>query len=449
MKTTEKILYGWLLLAVLALAFAGLFAMLLALARTPVVENLLPLGRDYIYVALVGHVILAFVLWFLAFEGFLWVYSTSLYVGRRMINPHLGWLGLWFSCAGVALVVISAVLALGAAELSNYVPVLMTPVFYIGLAAFALGVLLTLVNAFTAAFRTRLRGGRLPVVTVGMMVAAVAVLSALLCFALSWYFQYSTGRAFLDFERLFWGGGHVLQFANTVSIVTVWVFLTEAVTGREPVGGKLARSLFAFYLLFILSAPFIYLVHDTSTQAHKDGFTFLMTWGLGPSTAVFAASIIMLLVRSTPLHFRRPGFSCLVLSMAIFTVGGLISFTIKGVNTIIPAHYHCVIGGVTIAFMGFFYEIAPVVKRRVFFPALASFQPYIYFSGVLLFALGLYIAGAYGAARKSLAGSQDLQDAGRLIGMSVMGLGGLVSIAGGVAFVVNALFTLLGRKGSS
>ena len=61
------IVYGWALISVLSLVFAGMFALVIALARTPYVENLFPKGAEYLYVALVGHVVLAVVIWFLAF----------------------------------------------------------------------------------------------------------------------------------------------------------------------------------------------------------------------------------------------------------------------------------------------------------------------------------------------------------------------------------------------
>lgn len=449
---TNKLLYGWLLLAVLALGFAGIFAFMIALARTPVIEGFMPMGRDYIYVGLVGHVILAFVLWFLAFEGFLWVYSTTYYAGRAVQSPLVGWASLFFSSTGVALVVVSAIAGLGRAELANYVPVLLTPVFYAALLIFALGILLNLLNAFIAILRfykeVRRGGGRLPPLTLGMGAAGLSVIVAFICFGLSGYFQYSTGKEGLDFERLFWAGGHILQFVNTISVVTVWACLARITMGKAPLGAASSRALYLVYLAFVLPAPFIYLLYDTSSMQYKDSFTFLMSWGLGPSTGIFIAAIIYLIWKEKSMPLKRPGFSSMVLSMAVFTLGGVISMRIRGVNTIIPAHYHSEIGGITIAFMGLFYEVLPAVKRRIHWPRLAAVQPYLYFSGILLFVIGFYVAGAHGAMRKTYAGAQNLESIGRFLGLALMGFGGVVSIAGGAAFVLNSLVTLLGKKSS-
>src|SRR3989304_938498 len=184
-RTSMKIAYGWLILAVFSLVFAGIFALLVALARTPVIEQMLPLGRDYIYVALVGHVVLAVVIWFLAFEGFLWVFTTTILIKKKVFSPALGWVSLCFSGAGMALVVMSAVFGLGNAELANYVPGLLTPVFYPGLVFFASGICLNLINTFLTVLKAKREGENIPVITAGMLVAGAGVFIAFVCFALS------------------------------------------------------------------------------------------------------------------------------------------------------------------------------------------------------------------------------------------------------------------------
>ncbi|MBI5643226.1 MAG: cbb3-type cytochrome c oxidase subunit I [Deltaproteobacteria bacterium] len=448
-KGTDRLIYGWLLLSVFSLVFAGIFALMVALARTPVIENMLPLGRDYIYVALVGHVVLAVVIWFLAFEGFLWVYTSTVKLAQREFSPAIGWASLTLSVAGMVLIVFAAIFGLGTAELANYVPVLLTPVFYAGLILFALGISLNLINTFLTVIKAVRNGKKLPVITIGMLTAGAAVFVAFVCFALSGYFQLSTGKIFLDFERLFWGGGHILQFANTISMVTVWVYLSVLILKSEPVGGKTAAALYGFYLVFILPAPFIYFIFDTSTQAYKDSFTTLMRWGLGPSTTIFMLVLGGGIFAKGKRPWKNPGFSSLVLSISVFILGGLIALEMSGVNTKIPAHYHCVIGAVTIAFMGLFYELMPLLGRTLWSKKMAAVQPYLYTLGIVLFAVGLYLAGSHGVARKTYGSEQNLNNMGKLIGMSIMGIGGLVAISGGITFVLNALITLLGREKTS
>ncbi len=442
-KRQGKLLYGWLLFAVLSLVFAGIFAFLVAMARTPVVEDLLPLGRDYIYVALVSHVILAFVIWFLAFEGFMFVLTAT--TGGTGLNRTAGWISLILASTGTVLIVTTAVLGLGYPELANYIPVLLHPLFYTGLALLASGMVICVVNAFSGYRGLWKRGRALDVTSFGMASAGISILSAFICIWLSGYFQFATGKGFFDFERFFWGGGHVLQFANTIAMVTAWVYLARLVFGVEPVGVNLAKAAYSLYLLFVIPAPYIYFIYDTASQQYKSSFTMLMEWGLGPSTVVFAVAILAFVFSGErrSVKWSRPGFSSIILSIAVFGIGGVIAFLIRGVNTIIPAHYHCVIGAVTIAFMGLFYEILPLVDRRIYSERLAKVQPYLYSIGVLMFAAGLFIAGAHGVARKTYGSAQNLNSLTKLVGMSIMGVGGLVAILGGIAFVGNSLASLL------
>lgn len=445
----RKLLYGWLLFSITSILLAGLFALFIALSRTPVIEVLIPVDPDYMYVGLVGHVVLAFVIWFLAFEGFLWVLSSSVDTRTPRWNYSLDWTALGLAVIGMVLVTVAAFLGLGLPELSNYIPVLMHPVYYAGLGFFATGIALNLLCTLLTLYSAWRSNARIPITSIGMACAGVAAVVAYACFALSGYFQHTTGKAFFDFERFFWGGGHTLQFTNTMAMITAWLYLGRYSFGKFPVSKSTGTGIFIFYTLFVLPAPFIYYVHDTSTQAHKDAFTFLMEWGHGPATVLFILLIAYFIYTSRGvrgLPWSRPGFSSLVLSMAIFLLGGFIALNIRGVNTIIPAHYHCVIGAVTIAYMGVFYEVLPLLKRSLYSIKMARVQPYLYTLGIFLFAAGLFVAGSHGVLRKTYGGGQNLDSTAKYISMGVMGVGGLVAIAGGIYFVVNALGSLLKRE---
>jgi len=441
-----KTAYGWLVLSVVSLVFAGVFALLVALARTPVIEDLLPIGTDYLYGALVGHVVLAVIIWFLAFEGFLWGWSSAVLMKRRQLVPSLGRPSVLISAFGMALVVISAVFGLGPSELANYVPVILSPVFFAGLVLFSSGAVLNLVNTLGAVFSGK--RAPFPAEVFGLLVAGASVMAAFACIGLSWWSQYSTGKIYLDFERLFWGGGHMLQFANAIAMTAVWLVLFRTAFDEEALSPVLSKALYLVLFLFVSVSPFIYFIHDTQTQAHKESFTWLMRWGLGVPAGIFTLAAAWKLFARRG-QWKDPGYSCLALSVVVFSIGGLIGATIEGVNTIIPAHYHCSIGAVTIAFMGLFYKVLPSFDRSLWSPKTASVQPYLYSIGVVLFAAGLYIAGADGAARKAYGGEQDLGSAARLIGMSVMGAGGLVAVSGGAVFVFNAALSLPGRSRKS
>lgn len=447
---TSRFLYAWLFLSISSLVFAGIFAILVALARTPVIQEFLP-GKEYFYVALVGHVILAVVIWFLAFKGVLWVFTSSAVLGVEVFNPSLGWVGFGFSALGTLFLIIPAILGWGGPVLANYVPVLNHPLFYIGLILFAGGITLTIINTSLALWKGR--KGHLPVVTFGMGLAGMTVLIAFICFGLAYYLLLGSSED-INFEYLFWGGGHILQFANTIGMVVAWILLTHIVLKTSPITDRMVKLLLIIYLLFALPAPFLYLTHGVT---YKEGFTRLMQWGLGPSTGVIALAIVAGFrdqgqgTRDIP--WADPGFASLVMSMMTFALGGFISLTIDEGNVKIPAHYHGVIGAVTIAFMGTAYKLLPLVNREVWSSRIARVQPYLYSLGIILFSLGLFWAGSHGVARKVYGSAQNLDNIQKLMGMSLMGLGGFIAILGGASFAINILITLLkpgeGRRTSN
>ncbi|MBI5286695.1 MAG: cbb3-type cytochrome c oxidase subunit I [Deltaproteobacteria bacterium] len=440
---TGRLLYAWLLSSILSLVFAGIFAVLVALARTPIIQDLLP-GKDYFYIALVGHVILAVVIWFLAFEGVLWVFTSTTVLGVEPFSVRLGWISFWFSSIGTIFLVVPALFGWGEPVLANYVPLLTHPIFYTGLLLFAVGVAILIIHTFFIIWKAR--NEPLPVITFGMVLAGVTVLIAFLCFGLAYYFLAMDSPEGINMEYLFWGGGHILQFSNTIGMVVAWIMLTQLTLRDFPISERITKVLLVIYLLFVIPAPFLYFVYDAT---YKDGFTRLMQFGLGPSTGIIALAIIAgFRVQGSgfrDIPWADPRFSSLVMSIVIFALGGLISLTIDESNVKIPAHYHGVIGAVTIAFMGMTYYILPVVGREVYSQRLARIQPYLYGLGIILFSLGLFWAGTHGVARKVYGSAQNLDNIQKLLGMGIMGFGGLIAILGGASFVINALVTLLNR----
>jgi hypothetical protein len=73
---------------------------------------------------------------------------------------------------------------------------------------------------------------------------------------------------------------------------------------------------------------------------------------------------------------------------------------------------------------------------------MAIWQPVIYSSGQLLHVAGLVWSGGYGVQRKVAGAAQDLDSIERVLGMSLMGFGGLVSSIGGLLFLIIVLRAL-------
>jgi heme/copper-type cytochrome/quinol oxidase subunit 1 len=116
----------------------------------------------------------------------------------------------------------------------------------------------------------------------------------------------------------------------------------------------------------------------------------------------------------------------------------------------VPAHYHASIGGVTAAFMTLSYLVLTALGLSIESPKIkraASWQPVVYGVGQMVFAAGFAMAGAYGMSRKVYGAEQASRGLAESIGLGVMGIGGLIAIAGGVLFLV--VVAVVWRRGAS
>lgn len=455
-EKTERFVYSWLMLSMIALSFAGLFAFLLAMARTPQIQDILP-AKDYFRVALVDHVVLSIVIWFLTFEGVLWALTSATFSGKKTASSKLGMLGFLISAIGTALLIAPALMGLGTPIFTNYIPVLDHQLYYSGLILFAVGLSIYLVNIFASYIFVKrdgvpLFGGEIW----GMWIAGIAIVIALLCFFLAYYTFPEGLKKAVYLEHFFWGGGHILQFAHTIAMLAVWLMLAKITLKVSILGDKAALILFLIFLVYMAQAPFIFYMHQGGEESFKEAFTTLMQYGNGPAVIILLIIIVKsakwcfkgegFMKRVKGLPWNEPGFSALFFSTILFATGGLIAVFIEGSNTKIPSHYHGVIGAVTTSFMGITYYILPMMGRKLPAPKLAKIQPYIYGIGQLLFVIGMFWAGSHGVARKTYGAAQGLDNFAKIAGMTLMGIGGLVAITGGAAFVYNILFSLLGKK---
>ena len=421
---------GWLGLGLLALAGSGLFAVLLVLARTPVLNQWLPVA-DFFRVALVVHVDLSVLVWFVAIAGMLWSLNTS---DRAQ---GWSWVALGLCGGGAALMALGAFVRPGEAVMANYIPVLHGPLFLAGLVVFGLGVGVQVLRCLFAAPRL---GGVIDgerALRFGLSASAICVAVALLAFAWSVAVVPTQLDRRTYYEILFWGGGHALQFAWTLLMLVVWLWLTQACGAVVPLSPRVTLLLLALALVSVFVTPYAYLAHDVVTVEHRSLHTWAMR--LGGGLAIFPitlAVVLALLARRKLSDEQEPLWGALVCSMLLFACGGLIGMLINGNNVKIPAHYHGCIVGVTLALMGIVYHLLPALGYARPRGRLATWQPYVYGLGQLMHILGLVWSGGYGVQRKVAGAEQVLRSGAEVEGMGLMGLGGLLAVVGGLMFVL-------------
>ena len=91
---------------------------------------------------------------------------------------------------------------------------------------------------------------------------------------------------------------------------------------------------------------------------------------------------------------------------------------------------------------GLAYYLLPRLGFGPLPPRMAFWQPLIYGGGQLLHIAGLAWSGGYGVQRKTAGLAQGADRLGEIAAMGLMGLGGLVSIIGGLLFLVAAYLSI-------
>lgn len=431
---------AWLWLALLSLIASGIFSVLLVLSRTPFLQNLFPVA-DFFHVALVVHVDLSVLVWFVAIAGMLWSINSST---RAMA---WGWLSLWGCAAGAALMSLAPFFGHGEAIMANYIPVLSDPIFISGLLVFGAGFGALVLRSLFLAPVLGLSFNGSGALRFGLNAAAVSAGVAILAFAWSYAAVPDSlgGKAY--YEILFWGGGHALQFTWTLLMLVAWIWLISACGARVPLSPRVALLMFLLALVCVFVTPYAYLAHHVASVEHRDLLTWAMRFGGG--LAILPMSLAVLVALRPPANMQedtRPLRAALISSVLLFAVGGVIGIFISGSNVKIPAHYHGSIVGVTLALMGLVYHLLPQLGYAAPAGKLATWQPALYGAGQLMHIAGLVWSGGYGVQRKVAGAEQVLRTSGEIAGMGLMGLGGLIAIIGGLLFVVVVILAV--RDGS-
>ena len=430
-------LWTWAALAMVSLAVAGVSALLLALSRVPGLDGYLPWPEDFFHKGLVIHVVFSFVVWFLAvFGGLLQLAAARAGNGMPRLDG-LGRVATWGVAAACVLLFAPALMDRGEATLNNYIPVIIDPLYYGGLAVLGVSLVLPILRLLA-----NLPGNAriFEPATFAMAVAGLTFLAALACIAMA---LAALGNAEPDLhfnEDLFWGGGHVLQYGNSILLLGAWYILA---------GGAISATLHrvAVLLLGALALPAIWITaeYGVAAQEYRDLFIDLQ-YGLGPPVLIAACGFAMALRK--PFPWKDPAFLCLVLSFAVFGVGAGLGPFVDGADTRTPAHYHGVIGGINLAFMGLFYVLfLPALGRVVRRGKMLYWQIGLYAAGQFLACVGLFWAGGYGAPRKTAGAAQGLEEIGAIIGMYLNGIGALIAVIGGVMFIATAASALLRKPG--
>ena len=419
----------WFTLAIAALAVSGVLSLVLVVGRVPVISSLLIHDPEFARRCLVVHVNLAISVWFYAFLAGLF---RLLPARQSLIPPSIA---LGCATLGTIGLTFSVFLPSGTPITSNYIPALDHGLFCAALALFAVGIVLSFMDG-----RLFSRPRNTDFIPTGahaaLLMTVPAFVLALLTIAGSWYRGDPTGNPEVYFERLFWGGGHVLQVVNTLGLLLSWLILLRLLIQHTTFSRQIAVPLFGVMLLPIAFGPWITFGGHSSYW-----FTRMMEFGLFPVTLIIlivgAASLWLRRSRVTWDDLLTPGFIGLVTSVAMTLAGFVLGAMITTDTTLIPAHYHANIGAVTVAYMAVLLSLLPRLGSPLPWPRVTAWQPLFYGVGQMVFVIGLAVAGTLGqASRKTYGVQQQINTTSEQTGLIIVGIGGILAFGGGVHFIV-------------
>lgn len=437
-------LYGWTLLPLIALGLAGVLALLLALARMPHAEVLLPwTGEGFFRKLLVVHVSFAFVVWYLGVQGAMTVVVTAQIEGAGE-TPLLGRAAVAGFAISFILLLIPALADLGEPSINNYVPILVHPLYVAGLGLLAFSLALPILRLIVLLMYQRfVEAG-----TFGVACAGVIYLIALVCFGAAWA-TLPEGVPVTDAaEYVTWGGGHILQFANTALMLCGFYFLARVSLGETPMPASWFKAMMLLLVAGAAMGPLLYLTHEAASPELRADFTNLYRFALPIPAALMMGSMVMLLYRRRrDVWTGAPEVKAVVAALVLFAFGGVIGFFEGQVDTRTPSHYHAMLIAVTLGFMALYFGLfLPLLRRRTEKRRLRTVMYLLLGGGQFIHSLGLYVAGLEGVIRKTAGAAQELDTTTKITFMVVEGIGGVIAVAGGIIFIVLAGRLLLARR---
>jgi cytochrome c oxidase subunit 1 len=441
-------LHGWAFLPLAALGLAGMLALLLAVSRMPGSEIILPwTGQTFFHKLIVVHVSFAFVVWYLGVQGAMTIVATAQSAPADVggFGAMIGRLAVFGFGASFVLLLIPALADLGEPSINNYIPLLVHPLYFAGLGLLAISLALPILRLLIQLSRQRfVEAG-----TFGVACAGVIYLIALVCFAAAWFTMPPNTGIIGAAEYLMWGGGHILQFANTALMLCGFYLLARVGLGETPMPAPWFKAMMLLLVAGAAAGPLLYLTFEGGSPAMRLTFTHLYWYALPLPTTVVLGSVAALLIRRRrDVWSGAPEVKAIVTALILFAFGGVIGFFEGSVDTRTPSHYHAMLIAVTLGFIALYFGLfLPLLRRRGERYRLRTAMYVLLGGGQFIHSLGLYIAGIEGVARKTAGAAQELDTVTKVTFMVVEGIGGVIAVIGGVIFIVLAGRLLLAKAG--
>jgi cytochrome c oxidase subunit 1 len=473
MTSTRRLATAHIGVAVGAFGIAAFMAFMQALSRASLDLPFRSAGMYYLSVT--AHGVLMALVFTTFFIMGLCNAMTSRALERPIAAPRAGWIAFWLATAGTAGAAWAILWGKASVLYTFYPPMQAHPVFYIGLTLVVVGSWIwggTVIATYRG-WRAQHPDEPVPLAVHGILatiivwyLATIGVAAEMLLQLIPW----SLGlRATIDpilARMLFWYFGHPLVYFWLLPTYVIWYTVLPKVAGGKLFSDPLGRMAFALFI--VLSTP-VGFHHQFMDPGIPSGWKMLHTFNtfgiLFPSlvtafTIVASLEVAGRMRGGTGLFgwLRRlpwgdPLVASVVLSMILFAVGGWggavnAAFGMNAVvhNTAwIHGHFHLTVGTATaLTFMGAAYWLVPkLVGRELELELLAKVQPYLWFLGMLFFAVVNHVTGLQGMPRRVF----EANYGGSAVAQQWQGFT-LLSAMGGILLFASAVFFLLVMLGT-
>lgn len=256
------------------------------------------------------------------------------------------------------------------------------------------------------------------------MLCSLGLVTSVVVFLLPWSLGLREGVDPLLARTLFWFTGHAIVYFWLLPAYVAWYAFIPRQAGGKLVSDPLARLAFLMFLLFSIPVGFHHQYSDPGIPA---------AWKLVHNVLTMFISIPSLLTAFTvaaslenagkanggrgmfhwigKLPWKEPGFTAPVLAMTSFIFGGAGGMVNAGFNlnavvhntAWIPGHFHITVGtATTLTFMGITYWLIPhLTRRRLVGKGVALLSSWLWFIGMMIFALGMHWQGLLGVPRRT------------------------------------------------
>jgi cytochrome c oxidase subunit 1 len=469
-----------------ALLVLGIYnGLLQVLYRAGVIRSDSLLGLEY-YQGLTLHGVIDALVYTTFFEV-AFGYVVVAYFLRCTFDARVTWLAFGLMLGGTLMAAFAMLNGTASVLYTFYPPLRANPLFYIGAALLVVGSWIPFFQWIPAYLRWRREhpGEKTPIGVVGMLATFTVWLIATLPLAyevivllIPWSLGWTATIDVMLARTLFWFFGHPLVYFWLLPSYVMYYVMLPGLAGGKLYSDDAGRLVFLLFI--VLSAP-VGLHHQFADPAISSGFKWLhgaLTFGVAIPSFITAFTMFASLEYAAR---RRGGsglfswwgklpyfdrdrylFAYLFTGLVLFFFGGITGIVNSSttMNTVVhntawvPAHFHTTLAGPAfLAFLGMsVFLVAGLTGKRLRFPALNLWVPYLWTAGILVFSTGLSVAGLLGAPRRTNLGLTYANPASPLyhpswrIWSHVGLLGGVIMTLAMVFFFTVFFATLLGKK---